>query len=134
MRQYSILLVEDDEVDAMTIDRAFSKAHISNPLVRTKNGIEALEVLRNGKIQRPMIVLLDLNMPMMGGLEFLEVIKDDPTICDIPVIVLTSSKNDEDITQAYEGQVAGYMTKPVGMDDFIEKMAALGRYWSLCEM
>ena len=86
------------------------------------------------KVTRPLIILLDLNMPLMNGLEFLEVVKNDPELKYIPVIILTSSANDEDITRAYEKQVAGYLTKPVGLEQFIEKMATMGKYWTLCEL
>lgn len=131
---YSILLVEDDEVDVMSIDRAFQKANISNVLFKATNGVEALEMLDKGIVQKPLIILLDLNMPKMGGLELLKILKQHDKYKSIPVIVLTSSINDEDITKAYRTQVAGYMTKPIGMEQLIEKMSALGRYWTLCEI
>jgi CheY-like chemotaxis protein len=135
---YNILLVEDDEVDIMNIQRAFKKANIANPLIVAENGLEALDILKgnNGKekIQRPYVILLDINMPKMNGLEFLEVIRNDPTLQSSPVVVLTSSERDEDICQSYEKQVAGYLTKPVSLNDFIEKMAIFGKYWTLCEI
>lgn len=138
MKPYTILLVEDDEVDVMTIERAFQKASISNPFLKARNGFAGLDCLRgtNGteQVTRPLIILLDLNMPLMNGLEFLDEVKRDPTLRDIPVIVLTSSPNEEDIAKAYGGQVAGYMTKPVGIEKLIEKLAALGTYWTLCEL
>jgi CheY-like chemotaxis protein len=73
-------------------------------------------------------------MPKMNGLEFLEVIRNDSTLQSSPVVVLTSSERDEDICQSYEKQVAGYLTKPVSLNDFIEKMAIFGKYWTLCEI
>ena len=94
----------------------------------------AADRYREEIVKRPLIILLDLNMPMMNGLEFLEVVKGDTDLRDIPVIILTSSKNEEDVAKAYDGQVAGYMTKPVAVESLIEKMAALGRYWTLCEI
>ena len=138
MKKFNVLLVEDDDVDTMTVERAFSKANILNPLFTAKNGIEALDLLRgtNGKtaIKRPVVVLLDLNMPKMNGLEFLEEIRKDNVLKRISVVVLTSSSDDKDIWKAYEKNVSGYMTKPVNIDQFVEKMAVLGHYWSLCEL
>lgn len=136
--QYNVLLVEDDDVDIMTVERSFNKANICNPLFKAKNGIEALDLLlgRNGKqqIQKPIIILLDLNMPQMGGLEFIQEKNKIPSLRNIPVVVLTSSSDEQDVCKSYEASVAGYMTKPVGMENFVEKMAALGKYWSLCEV
>jgi len=138
MKLYSILLVEDDDVDIMTIERAFSKANLANPVISAKNGLEALDLMRgdNGKekLKWPYVVLLDLNMPKMNGLEFLEVIRQDAKLKKIPVVVLTSSVREEDVCKSYQQQVAGYLTKPVDMKDFVEKMAAFGKYWALCEM
>lgn len=135
---YSFLLVEDDEVDVITIKRAFKKANIINSLHVAGNGLEALDLLRgeNGQknLKQPLIVLLDLNMPKMNGLEFLTEIRKDDELKSLPVVVLTSSANDEDIVKAYGNNVAGYLLKPVGMEQFVEKMAILGKYWSLCEL
>ena len=135
---YSFLLVEDDEVDVITIKRAFKKANIINSLHVAGNGLEALDLLRgeNGqkKLKQPLIVLLDLNMPKMNGLEFLTEIRKDDELKSLPVVILTSSANDEDIVKAYGNNVAGYLLKPVGMEQFVEKMAILGKYWSLCEL
>lgn len=134
MKKFNILLVEDDDVDIMTVERAFDKANIANPLFIAKNGLEALELLRDKKVARPVVILLDLNMPKMNGLEFLEVVRNDASLKRIPVVVLTSSSDDTDVWKAYEKSVAGYMTKPVNLEQFVEKMAALGHYWSLCEI
>lgn len=138
MRKCKFLLVEDDEVDVMTIRRAFDKVKIANPLLVASDGIEALDFLRglNGKekIRWPYIVLLDLNMPRMSGLEFLEEIRDDHKLKKSPVVVLTSSADDQDILSAYDKQVAGYIQKPVSSVNFLEKMSAIGKYWALCEM
>ncbi len=138
MREYQILLVEDDSVDIMTIERAFRQANIANPIFKARDGLAALEHLRGSggkeQIDRPLLILLDLNMPLMNGLEFLETIKNDLELRDIPVVVLTSSQDEEDIAEAYDGQVAGYMTKPIEVERLIAKLTALGRYWTLCEM
>ena len=101
MREYQILLVEDDSVDIMTIERAFRQANIANPIFKARDGLAALEHLRGSggkeQIDRPLLILLDLNMPLMNGLEFLETIKNDLELRDIPVVVLTSSQDEEDI-------------------------------------
>lgn len=134
MKLYNILLVEDDEVDIITVERAFVKANIANPLFKARNGLEAIDLLHSNKIKSPRIVLLDLNMPKMNGLEFLEVIRSDKELKRLPVIVLTSSSDERDVWRAYDKYVSGYMTKPISMDQFVEKMATLGHYWSLCEI
>ncbi|MEM6592302.1 MAG: response regulator [Cyanobacteria bacterium P01_H01_bin.119] len=139
-RVLNILLVEDDEVDVMNIKRAFVKNKISNPLFVAGNGLEALALLRGEAKQEILIpderriVLLDLNMPKMGGIEFLQTIRSDPDLCSIPVVVLTTSNQDQDRVEAYKLNVAGYILKPVTFVNFAEVMAALNTYWTLCEM
>ena len=132
----NILLVEDDEVDVMNVKRAFAKSHILNPLFVAGDGLEALEKLRNGEIPkgRRLIILLDLNMPRMNGIEFLREMRQDPELCVIPVVILTTSNNDRDKIDAYNLNVAGYLVKPVTFGDFCELMATLNKYWGLVEM
>jgi CheY-like chemotaxis protein len=136
----NILLVEDDEVDVMTVQRAFRKGNISNPLYIAGNGIEALAMLRGRRGEASAIpterriILLDLNMPKMNGLEFLQELRADPTIRQIPVIVLTTSNEEQDRVQAYNFNVAGYILKPVTFGTFVELMVTLNKYWTLCEM
>jgi CheY-like chemotaxis protein len=136
----NILLVEDDEVDVMTVQRAFKKGNISNRLYLAGNGLEALAMLR-GKpgeaLSMPIdrrIILLDLNMPKMNGLEFLQELRADPTIRHIPVVVLTTSNEEQDRVQAYNLNVAGYILKPITFGNFVEGMVTLNKYWALCEM
>jgi CheY-like chemotaxis protein len=131
----NILLVEDDEVDVMNVKRAFEKNHITNPLFVAGNGLEALEKLRNGEVpQDRRIVLLDLNMPRMNGIEFLRQLRSDPALAATPVIVLTTSNNDHDKIEAYNLNVAGYLVKPVTFAEFSELMVTLNKYWTLVEM
>jgi CheY-like chemotaxis protein len=136
----NILLVEDDEVDVMTVQRAFKKGNITNPLYIAGNGIEALAMLRGTTDQPSLIpserriILLDLNMPKMNGLEFLQELRADPAIRQIPVVVLTTSNEEKDRVQAYNLNVAGYILKPVTFNIFVELMITLNRYWTLCEM
>ena len=131
----NILLVEDDDVDVMNVKRAFDKNHITNPLFVAGNGLEALEKLRSGGIpQGRRIVLLDLNMPKMNGIEFLRELRKDPALAPTPVVVLTTSNNDRDKIDAFNFNVAGYLLKPVTFAEFSELMVTLNKYWTLVEM
>ena len=131
----NILLVEDDEVDVMNVRRAFDKNRILNPLFVAPDGIEGLALLRNdGMPPNRRIVLLDLNMPRMNGIEFLRELRADPVLRPTPVIVLTTSNDERDRIEAYNLNVAGYLLKPVTFVNFVELMAALNKYWSLVEL
>ncbi|MGD1910986.1 MAG: response regulator [Rivularia sp. (in: cyanobacteria)] len=136
----NILLVEDDEVDIMNVERAFKKVNILNPLFIAHNGLEALNMLR-GKENSPAevpyerrLILLDLNMPKMGGIEFLQHLRNDDKLKAIPVVVLTTSNQDRDLVEAYNLNVAGYLLKPVQFSHFVKLMETLNKYWSLSEM
>lgn len=131
----TILLVEDDEVDIMNVKRAFKKNNISNPLVIAHNGLEALAVLRSSETDapKPRIILLDLNMPKMGGIEFLKEIRQDPELSSLSVFVMTTSNEDGDKIDAFNLNVAGYILKPLSMDRFIAAVSTLNSYWTLCE-
>jgi CheY-like chemotaxis protein len=136
-----ILVVEDDEVDVGDIIRAFKKNKISNPIRVTTNGEEALAYLRHEEpysdpkeSPRPGIILLDINMPIMNGIEFLRVIKADDKLKDIPVIVLTTSKEDNDRLESFRLSVAGYIIKPVDFDKFVEAVNTFNLYWTLSEI
>jgi CheY-like chemotaxis protein len=132
-----ILLVDDDEVDVMNVQRAFKKNNISNPLYVAANGLEALELLRGqgaATIPSPRrLILLDLNMPKMNGLEFLRAIREDPALRPLTVVVLTTSDDERDRIEAYNLNVAGYILKPVTFAAFIEAMATLNKYWTINE-
>ncbi len=136
----NILLVEDDEVDVMNVQRAFKRNHITNPLYIASNGLEALTMLRGESKTLPLLpngrrlILLDLNMPRMGGLEFLQELRADDTLRSTPVVVLTTSNQDLDRIEAYNLNVAGYILKPVTFSNFAELMATLNKYWALCEL
>jgi CheY-like chemotaxis protein len=129
-----ILLVEDDQVDAMTVKRALKELHVTNPLARVENGEEALDHLRDPDKDRPCIILLDLNMPKMGGIELLQVIKHDALLRIIPVVVLTTSGEQQDKVESFNLGVAGYMAKPVDYQHFVEVMRSINTYWTLSEM
>jgi CheY-like chemotaxis protein len=131
----NVLLVEDDDVDVMNVKRAFKKNHIANPLWVAGNGLEGLEVLRGAEMPRERrLVLLDLNMPKMTGIEFLRELRADPDLQGTPVVVLTTSDDERDRVEAYNLNVAGYILKPVTFVNFVEAMATLNKYWTLVEM
>lgn len=131
----NVLLVEDDQVDVMNVRRAFERNKIINPLYVATNGLEALGQLRDGTVPRERrLILLDLNLPKMNGIEFLEELRADPELRSISVVVLTTSDEERDKVAAYELNVAGYLLKPVQFVAFVELMATLNRYWTLVEM
>jgi CheY-like chemotaxis protein len=133
-RKRPILLVEDDRVDVLTVKRAFRDIPIAQKLDVVNNGEEALEYLRNSQNETPYLILLDLNMPKMNGIELLQVIKNDDELKLIPVVILTSSKEKKDKLDSYNWGVAGYVLKPVGYQEFIEVMKTIDHYWSLNEL
>ncbi len=134
-RVLNILLVEDDEVDVMNVRRAFERNNVSNPLFVAGNGLEALEVLRGNNMPKERrLILLDLNMPKMNGIEFLQALRADPELSSTPVVVLTTSNDDQDKIDAYNLNVAGYLLKPVTFSNFCERMTTLNKYWTLVEM
>ncbi len=132
-----ILLVEDDHIDVMNVQRAFKKNNITNPLYIAFNGVEALNMLKgiNGKPKlnpTPQIILTDINMPKMNGLEFIQELRNDPDFKSISVFVVSTSNDENDKTEAYKLNVAGYILKPVSFEKFISAIAILGNYWNLC--
>ncbi len=129
-----ILLAEDDKVDAMTVKRALRDLKVTNPLIIVENGEKALEYLRDPNKAKPGIILLDLNMPKMNGIEFLEIAKKDDKIKRIPVVVLTTSKEDQDKIESFNLGVAGYMIKPVDYLQFVEIIKTIHLYWTLSEL
>ena len=134
-KSLNILLVEDDQVDVMNVKRAFERNKIVNPLFVAGDGLEALALLRSGKIPRERrLILLDLNMPRMNGIEFLRALRADEDLHLTPVVVLTTSDDERDKINAYDLNVAGYLLKPVTFVNFVEAMAALNKYWTLVEL
>jgi len=126
-----ILLVEDDDVDAMTTKRALNEIKVTNELVHRVDGEDGLDYLRQDVAQQPCVILLDLNMPRMNGFEFLKYIKADETLKKIPVVVLTTSDADQNIVESFEMGVAGYITKPVDYKQFVEAIRTVNMYWTL---
>lgn len=134
-KQINILLVEDDEIDVMNVKRAFKKNNISNPLHVCGNGVDALAYLRGitEVLELPRIILLDINMPRMGGIEFLRELRADAKLKAISVFVMTTSNEEQDKMNAYNLNVAGYILKPLSIESFIASVAMLNNYWMLCE-
>lgn len=134
----NVLLVEDDEVDIMNVQRSFKKNNINNPLFVARNGLEALNILRGKdpeqKIPAPRIILLDINMPKMGGIEFLTELRKDPELKPTCVFIMTTSNEDSDKFAAYNLNVAGYILKPLSFEGFAKAVAILNHYWQLCEL
>jgi CheY-like chemotaxis protein len=129
-----ILLVEDDAVDAMTVKRALNDIHVLNALIRVTDGEQALEYLRDSANAEPCVILLDLNMPRMNGIEFIKIVKANDKLKCIPVVVLTTSRADQDRYECFNCSAAGYIVKPVGYKGFVEAMRVLNLYWTLSEL
>lgn len=133
-KMVNILLVEDDEVDVMNVKRAFLKNNIKNPLFVAGNGVEALEMLETSIVPLPRIIILDINMPKMNGIEFLKIVRETERLKNISVFVMTTSNEDSDKIKAYDLNVAGYILKPLSFEKFLASVATLKNYWQLCEM
>ncbi len=134
----NILLVEDDGGDAKAVKRTFSEAKIANSIFRAEDGIEALEILRgeNGheKMPSPYMLLVDLNMPRMNGIEFVNELRKDPALKQSIVFILTTSKSAEDRAKAYNLNVAGYIVKETAGQDFLQLVDLIDSYWRLVEL
>lgn len=128
-----ILLIEDDAIEVMKLERTLSKVETKHNIVKATNGEEALEILNSGQ-KLPDIILLDLNMPRMSGIEFLEVVKDDIILQYLPTIILTTSENRADLLRCYQLGIAGYVIKPLKYEDYETKMKLLLQYWSMNQL
>ncbi len=136
LEEKTILLVEDNQDDVILTKRALKKANILNKIVVCSDGIEALEYLRDeGEFSNketqgyPEVILLDLKMPRMSGIEFLKEIRNDPKLRFIPVVILTSSKEEQDVIESYDMGANSYIRKPVDFDQFVAAIQTLGLYW-----
>jgi len=132
----TILIADDDEDDRLLTQDALTESRVLNTLYCVEDGVELLEFLnRQGKYQnkeqspRPHLILLDLNMPRKDGREALKEIKDNPDLKGIPVVILTTSKQEEDKIKGYNLGAASYITKPVNFEGLVELMKTLGKYW-----
>lgn len=131
LRKLNILLVEDDELDVMNVRRAFRDSPNIEHIWVAPDGVEALRMLRSGELScKRLLILLDLRMPRMSGLEFLQHLRQDPTLHMLPVVVLTTSRDQRDLQEAYQNHVAGYLLKPVSLNEFRDTMNHLQAYYS----
>lgn len=126
----AVLLIEDDQIDRMTIERSFRTLNIKNSLKMANNGQEGLSVLYEAS-DLPCLIILDINMPKMNGLEFLKIIKTDENYKKIPVVVLTTSNDENDKNTCYTLGVAGYIIKPINYKEFQEVIKTLNNYWNI---
>jgi CheY-like chemotaxis protein len=129
-----ILLIEDDTIDAMTVKRAMKDLKVANQLVIQANGEEGLRYLCDSANKPPCVILLDLNMPKMGGIEFLKIAKANEQLKTIPIVVLTTSKSDQDKVESFNLSVAGYIIKPTDYQKFVEAIKTVDLYWTLSEL
>ncbi|MCK4797039.1 MAG: response regulator [Spirochaetes bacterium] len=129
-----ILLVEDDKIDVLIMKRALKEINVTNRLDIAENGEEALTHLKNPNNEKPGIILLDLNMPRMNGIEFLKIAKEDKNLKIIPVIVLTTSKEEQDKINSFNLGIAGYMYKPIDYQDFVKLVRTINQYWTLSQL
>ncbi len=137
-RSIKILVVDDNSLDVEKIIRCFSRLKIGNDIVHAEDGLEALGILRGNKSRKklvpPYVVLLDLNMPRMNGLEFLEALRADDTLSHVSVFVLTTSDHQVDVEAVYKFNVSGYIVKPVKMEQTLDAFRNLNMYWNLTEL
>ncbi len=126
-----ILLIEDDQVDIMTVKRGFKELGVLNALIATYDGEEALHYLKSPGQGLPCVILLDINMPKMNGHEFLTHLKQHAEFKNIPVIMLTSSKEQQDVDDSFEQGIAGYILKPVDYQQFLTSIQVLEPFWTL---
>jgi len=129
----NILLIEDDAIEVMKLNRVIKKFELKHTLIVANNGEEALRILYS-KSKLPDIILLDLNMPKINGIEFLKIIKNDNVLKFLPIVVLTTSNNKNDLLECYKTGIAGYVLKPLKYQEYVSKIEKLFNYWSINEL
>lgn len=132
-RSLNILLIEDDAIEVMKFNRVLSKLELKHKIIESNNGEEALEILKVKQII-PDIIILDLNMPKLSGIEFLTILKNDEILKYIPAIVLSTSSNHRDMLECYKIGIAGYILKPLKYEDYVSRINRLLDYWSINEI
>ena len=133
MKKLKILLIEDDMIEVMKFNRSINSLELPHKIVEANNGEEALRILEV-KDNLPDIILLDLNMPKINGIEFLSILKKDAILKYIPTVILTTSNNEKDLVECYKIGVAGYILKPLKYEEYISKIEKLLAYWSINEL
>ncbi|WP_298502307.1 response regulator [uncultured Maribacter sp.] len=129
----NVLFIEDDAIETMKLNRTVSKLQLKHKITEAKNGEEAINFLRSDEVL-PDIILLDLNMPKMSGIEFLGILKEDPVLKYLPTIVLTTSENRADLLECYRIGIAGYVIKPLKYEDYEAKLESVFTYWENNEL
>ncbi|WP_134355332.1 response regulator [Flavobacterium psychrophilum] len=132
-KSLNILLIEDDTSEIMKFNRVLKTIESNHKIIEANNGEEALEILKE-KENTPDIIILDLNMPRINGIEFLGILKQDPVLKYIPAIILTTSNNHTDILECYKIGIAGYVLKPLKYDDYVDRIKKMLDYWSINEL
>ena len=132
-KKLTILLIEDDIIEIMKLNRTISKLNLGHEIIEANNGEEALDILQK-KQSLPDIILLDLNMPKINGIEFLNILKENKNISHLPTIILTTSNNNKDLLECYKIGVSGYIIKPLKYKDYIIKIETILNYWSTNEL
>ena len=132
-KKLNILFIEDDEIEVMKLNRALNSMSVKHQIIGAQNGEKALEYL-NSKEQQPDVILLDLNMPRMNGIEFLNILKSHEKFQFIPTVILTTSNNHRDVLQCFKMGIAGYVIKPLKYEDYVIKINSLFDYWSMNEL
>ncbi|MBT8181698.1 MAG: response regulator [Eudoraea sp.] len=127
-----ILFIEDDAIETMKLTRTLSKLDEKHSLIQANNGEEALKILKENNL--PDIILLDLNMPRMNGIEFLQILKKDPLLKYLPTVILTTSENRTDLLECYKTGIAGYVIKPLKYEDYEDKLIKVISYWQVNEL
>ena len=130
----NFLLIEDDEIERLKFSRVMKKNEYNHQITEAENGEIALEILEDTNRELPDVVLLDLNMPKMNGLEFLKKLKSSERLHHIPVLILSTSNNNNDLKECYKAGIAGYIVKPLKYEEYQQKIKALIEYWNINEL
>lgn len=132
-KSLNILLLEDDAIEVMKFNRVLNKLELNHKIIEANNGEQALDILKNKAII-PDIIVLDLNMPRLNGIEFLNILKKDEVLKYIPSIILSTSANHKDMMECYKIGIAGYILKPLKYEDYVDRIQKLLDYWSSNEL
>jgi len=132
-RSLNILLIEDDAIEVMKFNRVLTTLKMNHKIIEANNGEEALAILQEKEII-PDIIILDLNMPRINGIEFLQILKSDDYLKYIPSIILTTSNNHKDVMECYKIGIAGYVLKPLKYEDYVDRIRKMLEYWSANEL
>ena len=133
IKSLNILLIEDDAIEVMKFNRVLKTLNLNHKIIEANNGEEAIDILKTKEII-PDIIILDLNMPKLNGIEFLTILKEDEFLKYIPSIILTTSSNHKDMLECYKIGIAGYVLKPLKYEDYVDRIKKMLEYWSVTEL